>query len=142
MISKNSNTKVIFFFVKDIKTKLLRIIQTSLKHFESKEKLLIKVQDEASLKYVDELLWKEPKESFLPHVISEKKNDDFIVLTKSQDNLNESYYLFNLCQDTIDLNASYRVIYDFDDHTNITKKENSKKRYQIYRKLNFDIIER
>jgi DNA polymerase IIIc chi subunit len=131
--------KVIFFPVKDVKTKLLRILQTSLKHFENKEKLLIKVFDEASLKFVDELLWKEPKASFLPHIIANEEVDDFIVLTKSFKNLNNSYYIFNLCQDIIDVNDSFKVIYDFDDHTSKLKKENSNKRYQLYRKLKFNI---
>jgi DNA polymerase-3 subunit chi len=131
--------KVIFFSVKDVKTKLLRILQTSLKHFENKEKLLIKVFDEASLKFVDELLWKEPKESFLPHIIANEEVDDFLVLTKSFKNLNNSYYMFNLCQDIIDINDSFKVIYDFDDHTSKLKKENSNKRYQLYRNLKFNI---
>jgi DNA polymerase IIIc chi subunit len=138
----NSNKKVIFFKVLDVKTKLLRILQTSLRHFENKEKLLIKAFDEASLKFVDDLLWKEPKSSFLPHVIATDFVEDFIVLTKSFKNLNNSYYMFNLCQDIIDINDYFKVIYDFDDHTSKVKKDSSNKRYQLYRKLNFNIEQR
>jgi DNA polymerase III subunit chi len=136
MYSKN---KVIFFQIKDVKFKLIKIIQTSMNHFEKKENIIIKVQDEASLKFVDELLWKFPKESFLPHVYTDNKCSDFIVITKSKDNLNNSSFMFNLCQDLIDLDPSYKIIYDFDDLTSPAKQKKSKKRFDLFRQLGFTI---
>ncbi|EKE21571.1 MAG: hypothetical protein ACD_7C00185G0002 [uncultured bacterium] len=108
-------------------------------HFEKKENLIIQVQDEASLRFVDDLLWKEPKESFLPHVISQEKCSDFIVITKSKENLNNSLFMFNLCSDLIDINKSYKTIYDFDDHTSINKQQKSQKRYELYKQMGFTI---
>jgi DNA polymerase-3 subunit chi len=135
----NPKNKVIFFQIKDIKTKLIRIIQTAIHHFEKKENLLIKVADEASLKFVDELLWKQPQEGFLPHSISDEKCDDFIVITQSKENLNSAHFLFNLSQDIIDLDTSYKIIYDFDDFTSQKKQEKSKKRFELYRQANLRI---
>ena len=135
----NLKNRVIFFQIKDVKTKLIKVIQTAMFHFEKKEKLLIQVSDDASLRYVDELLWKVPIESFLPHRISEKEIDDFIVITKSQENLNKSVYLFNLSQDILDLDTSYKIIYDFDDFTSPKKQEKSKKRFEVYRQAGLKI---
>ncbi len=135
----NLKNRVIFFQIKNVKTKLIKLVQTAMHHFEKKEKLLIQVSDEASLNYVDELLWKVPIEGFLPHIVSEKSVDDFIVITKTQENLNKSPYLFNLSQEIIDLDISYKIIYDFDDYTSSKKQEKSKKRFEIYRQAGLKI---
>jgi DNA polymerase IIIc chi subunit len=136
MYSKN---KVIFFQIKDIKSKLIKIIQIAMFHFEKKENLIIQVQDEASLRYVDELLWKLPKESFLPHITTNNKSNDFIVVTKSKENLNNASFMFNLCQDLVELDKSYKIIYDFDDLTSVKKQQKSQKRYGLYRQLGLTI---
>lgn len=136
MYSKN---KIVFFQIKDIKSKLIKIIQIAMHHFENSENLLLQVQDEPSLRFVDELLWKLPQESFLPHVISEKACKDFIVLTKSKENLNSSFYLFNLCQDVTEIDKSFKVIYDFDDQTSLIKQQKSQKRFNFYKELGFTI---
>jgi len=135
----NQKNRVIFFQIKDVKTKLVKLVQTAMHHFEKKQKLLIQVSDDASLNYVDELLWKVPIESFLPHVVSDKRIDDFIVITKLQENLNKSLYLFNLSQEIVDLDTSYKIIYDFDDYTSDKKQEKSKKRFEVYRQAGFKI---
>jgi len=124
----NLKNKVIFFQIKEVKNKLIRLIQTCIYHFEKKEKLIIQVQDEPSLKFVDELLWKLPKESFLPHVTSDEKCQDYIVITTSKDNLNQASYMFNLSQDIVDLNKSYKIIYDFDDYTSQIKQQKRQKK--------------
>jgi len=131
--------RVIFFQIKEHKEKLKKIIQVSYKHFINKKNLLIKTSDRASVKFVDELLWTHPVDSFLPHSISEVKCDDFIVITDSSNNLNESTHLFNLNQDAVDLDNSYKVIYDFDDYTSKGKQQNSKKRFEMYKSLNYQI---
>ena len=63
----------------------------------------------------------------------------YIVITKSQENLNKSVYLFNLSQDLIDLDTSYKIIYDFDDFTSPKKQEKSKKRFEVYREAGLKI---
>ncbi|KKL09215.1 hypothetical protein LCGC14_2568050, partial [marine sediment metagenome] len=112
---------------------------TGIYHFERKEHLLIQVQDDTALKFVDELLWKTPKESFLPHSISDDYTSDYIVITKSKNNLNKAKYLFNLSPDLIDFNPIYKIIYDFDDYTSPKKQEKSKKRFEVYRQAGLKI---
>ncbi|NGX28561.1 MAG: DNA polymerase III subunit chi [Candidatus Anoxychlamydiales bacterium] len=139
LISLKNNNKVVFFQIRAIKEKLIKLIQTAIYHFEKKENLLIYVQDDAALKFVDELLWKTPKEGFLPHIIADENTSDFIVITKSKNNLNKAKYLFNLSLDLVDFDPSYKVIYDFDDYTTEIKQQKSKKRFEIYRNAGFKI---
>ena len=84
-----SNTRVIFFQVNDNQTKLQKIVESAHTYFAKKEPFLI-VVEEAGLKFVDELLWKFPETSFLPHNIQETDSSDLIVITKSRTNLNLS----------------------------------------------------
>ncbi|MBI5346429.1 MAG: DNA polymerase III subunit chi [Chlamydiae bacterium] len=128
----NRPSHVIFFQVKEIKTKILKIIQTTYRHFEKKEPLLIKVMDEPALKFVDELLWKTPIESFLPHVVSNTVCQDLIVITKEDKNLNQGA-LLNLSPDIVYIDSSFKTIYDFDDFTSHDKQLASKKRFNFYR---------
>ncbi|OGN59204.1 MAG: hypothetical protein A3F40_03115 [Chlamydiae bacterium RIFCSPHIGHO2_12_FULL_27_8] len=132
-----NNKKVIFFKINDAKTKLIKIIQTAMMHFEKKENLLIKTFDSTSLNFVDELLWKLPKESFLPHVKSNSFIEEFIVITTENKNLNNAKYLFNLCPEIVDINLNFKTIYDLEDNTSQIKQANSKKRYLIYKQNKF-----
>ncbi|MFA6118965.1 MAG: DNA polymerase III subunit chi [Parachlamydiales bacterium] len=131
--------KVIFYKVQSVKDKLIKIIQTAMAHFEKKEKFIIQVQDDVSVKFVDELLWKLPKESFLPHIATDSNSSEYIVITKSKKNLNDAIYMFNLSQDIFEIDRSFKVIYDFDDYTAKDKQIFSQKRFEIYRKANFII---
>ncbi|MBN2479306.1 MAG: DNA polymerase III subunit chi [Parachlamydiales bacterium] len=131
--------KVIFFQVKDPKSKLIKIIQTAYKHFENKKHLLIKTSDEASSRFVDELLWSHPVDSFLPHVVSDSKVDDFIVISNNTNNVNNFHYLFNLTQDLLDIDKKYKVIYDFDDYTSPLKLSKSKEKFELYKSLGYQI---
>ena len=132
-------TKVILFKIIEPKSKLLKIIQTSYHHFSRKEKLLIRCPDEMSMRFVDDLLWKEPKESFLPHIATLEKSNDFICITKSIENLNDARFLINLNPDFLDIDSDFKTIYDFDDNTTVVKKEKSQKRIDYYRSLNYQI---
>jgi DNA polymerase IIIc chi subunit len=128
-----SKSKVVLFQIKDVKSKLIKLLQISMHHFEKKEKLLIQVDNEISQKFVDELLWKSPIDSFLPHSSSDNMIEDFIVITKSKKNINQALYLFNLCQDVTSLDTSFKIIYDFDDYTTMTKQAFSQKRFLAYK---------
>jgi len=132
-----SQNKVVFFKILNVKDKLIKIIQTTMCHFEKKEKFLIQVSDDISLKFIDDLLWKYPKESFLPHIIANEKSDDFVVITKTKKNINESSYMFNLSQDILEIDKSFKIIYDFDDCTSKEKQINSQKRFEMYQRANF-----
>lgn len=127
-----SSTRVIFFQVSDTPSKLKKIIETAQYHFEKKEHLLIFVEEEKSEKFVDDLLWKEPATSFLPHTVSNGPSNDLIVITKSKNNVNNAKVAFNLCPTALFL--PLKMIYEFEDLTAPVKKNLSIQRFDTYKK--------
>lgn len=134
--------RVIFFQVKDVKTKIQKIIHIAHFHFSKKEHLLLSVQDPAALKFLDELLWKEPEESFLPHSISEGPTSDLIVLTMQKKNINRSKFLFNLCPTPLLFDTEVKFIYELEDATSPNKHLLSQQRLQAYKEAKYPIESR
>ena len=91
-------TRVIFFQVPDTASKLRCIAQIAKNHFAKKEPILFFVEDERARDYLDELLWKFPEASFLPHSILEEPTSTQILIgiTKSKTNVNGASIAFNL----------------------------------------------
>lgn len=135
-MSSPSNTRVVFFQVNDNPTKLKKIVEIAHLHFSKKEPLLILVE-EAGLKFVDELLWKYPETSFLPHKIEEGESDELITITKSKKNLNQAHVAFNLCPTALLLESPFKMIYEFEDLTAPIKKNLSSSRFDAYKSAGF-----
>jgi DNA polymerase IIIc chi subunit len=94
---------------------------------------LILAEDEKAVLYVDELLWKFPSTSFLPHVSSDKETSAFIAITRSRININQAKFAFNLCPTPL-LIEGIRLIYDFEDLTSPLKQQLSAIRFDAYKK--------
>ncbi|MBM3183912.1 MAG: DNA polymerase III subunit chi, partial [Chlamydiae bacterium] len=90
-------TRIIFFQVSDLPSKLRCITETARSHFSKKEAVLFFVENEKGEAFLDELLWKLPEHSFLPHAISNQKTDEKIAITKTKENVNGAIFAFNLC---------------------------------------------
>ena len=129
--------KVIFFQIKLEHTKLLRIIQKAHMHFANKEQLTIVVPDQKALEFVDLLLWKTPKDSFLPHDI-EKNSQELIQIVLEKD-MRIPPYIFNLTAHALQLKHHPKIIYEFDDSTSPQKSLNTRNKYQHYKNLGLNI---
>ena len=123
--------RVVFFSVRNGPAKLAKIAETAQSHFEKGEPFLIFVEDDPSLRYVDELLWKFPATSFLPHSIHEEPATARIAITKVKKNLNGAKAVFNLCPTPLLLDDSIRLIYEFEDLTTPSKQTFSTLRFEI-----------
>jgi DNA polymerase IIIc chi subunit len=132
-------TRVIFFQVKEAQHKLLRLAETAALHFEKKEPIIILVEDEKTENYVDELLWKTPPTSFLPHIIALASTQEFIAITRSKQNHNQARYAFNLCSTPLLIDGPFRIIYDFEDLTSPHKQHLSTLRFDSYKKAKWAI---
>ncbi len=130
--------RAIFFQIKNNKSKLRKIIETANFHFSKNENFLFIVADEASAKFVDELLWKNPPTSFLPHFVSSTYLEEKIVITSKRENLNNSKYIFNLCPNPLMLD-NINIIYEFEDFTASGKLQLSRKKYELYKERKFFI---
>lgn len=124
--------------VTSTKEKILILTQLAAKHFHEKEPLLIVVQDEKTLDYVDALLWKEPAESFVPHLISHIPCSALITLSTIKENLNQAKYCLNLAQDPL-FCEGVKTLYEFDEQVNGPKRVFLEARYQAYREKGFPL---
>lgn len=137
-----SNPRVIFYQVRDSASKIKLICQTVQSHFEKKEPLIIFVEDAKAQEFVDDLLWKYPETSFLPHVLSDEQTKDFVAITKTKKTVNKARVAFNLCSTPLLIDTPFRIIYEFEDLTNPNKSKLSSLRFDAYKAEHFIIESR
>jgi len=135
------STRIVFFQVADSKTKLDRIVETSRAHFQAKDRFLLFVEDDKALQFADELLWKHPDTSFLPHIAADQSCAERIAITKSKSNVNQAHFAFNLCSTPL-LLPGFKIVYDFEDLTSPSKRNLSTLRYQAYKQAGLPIESR
>ncbi len=138
---KFSETRAIFFQVSDASSKKGRIVETARAHFSKKESLLFFVEDEKAQIFMDELLWKLPDFSFLPHVACDKPTTDYIVITKGKSNVNLAKFAFNLCPTPL-LLPGFKLIYDFEDLSAPNKQSFSALRFNAYKEAEMPLESR
>ncbi len=131
------DTRVVFFQVRDAAAKLQAIIETAHLHFEKKEPLVIFVEDEKGEAFVDDLLWKSPSTSFLPHSIASGPSKDLVAITRLKQNVNNAKIAFNLCPTPLLIEGPFRIIYDFEDLTSPHKQSFSALRFDAYKNAHF-----
>ncbi len=130
-------TRVIFFQVRDTKLKLQRLAEMAQTHFEKRDPFIIFVEDIKAQTFVDDLLWKLPETSFLPHTATDDTTKDLVAITKSKTNVNQARSAFNLCPTPLLLEGPLRLIYDFEDLTSPSKKELSSLRFDAYKQAHY-----
>ena len=135
MTNLESPPRVIFFQANNNQSKLNKLLQISLYHFEKAEDLFILTPDEKATKFVDDLLWENPKSSFLPHSRKETFSNEKILISSTQKNLFP--FLFNLTEKVIQIVDSLKLIYEFDDVTSPKKKDLSGKKFKFYKEKGF-----
>lgn len=127
-------SNVVFLRAASPQQKLSLITETVEKLFLEGKRIQILAPNDASLNYIDDLLWAYKAESFLPHAISASATPEPLIITKSHDNLNKADILFNLLPTPPNpavLNQ-YAVIYDLLDETTPEKKAASEVKSQAY----------
>ena len=133
----NEAPRVVFFQIQAPQDKpacLVRIVQN---HFFHNEPILIIAEEDKALSFVDELLWKMPPESFLPHAILEHPAEERIAITKIKKNLNQARIAFNLCPTPLLIEGPFRTIYEFEDLTSANKKILSQIRFDAYKQAKY-----
>ena len=125
--------RIVFFQVKDPAAKLQRIAETARAHFGKKERFIIFVEDLKAQSFVDELLWKMPDASFLPHAAADVASQEWVAITKTKTNVNGARVAFNLCSTPLLIDGSFRLIYELEDLTSPAKQKLSTIRYDAYK---------
>lgn len=128
-----SPARVVLFQVRTPNVKISKLVEMVSAHFARKEAVLILAEDEKALSYVDELLWKFPATSFLPHVSSEEPTTALVAITRNRTNVNRARFAFNLCPTPLFIEG-VRLVYDFEDLTSPLKQQLSAVRFDAYKK--------
>ena len=121
---------IIFLPVHDPKAKLVHLCAKAESCLKKQEKLLILVPDQTVHNFIDELLWRLPPSSFLPHPSS--------YLQIAQE-IGEADTVFNLAPAALLKTHNISKIFEFEDHTTKERLQLSKQKYEAYRDAHFPI---
>ncbi|HEV8051477.1 MAG TPA: DNA polymerase III subunit chi [Parachlamydiaceae bacterium] len=126
-------TRVCFIRVTDNASKLQKLCAMIHDHFIKKDKVLIVVPSTEAAKYIDQLLWRMPEESFVPHAIASGATKEQIAITTNLTNLNSASVLVNLLSNIHPNPGPVDLIYELLDLTSKEKEEISRKKQDNYR---------
>ena len=131
------NHLIIFLEVKSGKEKMELVLQKAKEHFEKRQKLFFLTENDKVKKYIDELLWLEPKSGFLPHACDDLSAPLVIVDTMILPSM--SRYIFNLTRSALSLEEPFRQVYEFDDSSSEEKKNIVKEKFHYYSSKKYEI---
>jgi DNA polymerase-3 subunit chi len=133
--------KILFTSLKTPSEKVRFLIKVVFDHYLKNHKIIIFTQDLKTAQFVDNLLWSEPKESFLPHFMSQSLTDEKIVITCEKSNLNEAKVAFNLTSQALNpIDLKLHTIFEIEDLSMIEKTAVFKKKLLTYQKSKLSII--
>lgn len=132
--------KVIFYTVKDAASKVSALLSCVDRHFLQKEKIKVLVPDGNALKFVSDLLWKEPKESFRPHsLVSPTPYQELILLSLPLPADDDYTVLLNLAPTPYIPSPKVKLLYELEDTGHPQKAALFQKKFQVYQKAGYTI---
>lgn len=137
-------TKIFFYRVKTNPAKLMTICHKVKEAFMSDQRILIAVPSADAAAYIDQLLWRMPEESFIPHLIAANPTADRVVIAiNPTKNLNKAQVLLNLSSTISPISKEFSLIHELFDETDGAKAMLSNQRQNDYRQMGCqcDIIE-
>jgi len=124
-----------FLKVHDNASKLQAVLSTIQRLFRERKRVLISVPNSEAAQYLDEILWKMPPESFIPHAIVNQNCDELVAITTLHANFNKATVLINLCPTISPLTSQFEQVFDLDDQTHPSKAKLTAERKQAYNNL-------
>lgn len=132
--------RVCFIQVMDNASKLKKLCDIVQTHFLKKDVILITAPSIQAAEYIDQLLWRSPEESFIPHAIVSHASKEKIAITTSPSNVNQANVLINLLAVTHPNPGLVDVIYELLDLTSQDKIEVARQKREIYMKAGHQIM--
>ena len=133
---------ITFLKVLDNAAKAKRISDAANHYFLKNIPVLITVPNDQAAQYIDQLLWRLPDSSFLPHQLTEAPSKELVVITTAQNNVNQAKTLINLCPTAAQSPDQFTTIIELLDHTSTEKLQLSQQRQAAYQSLGYTIQER
>ncbi|MBI5273917.1 MAG: DNA polymerase III subunit chi [Chlamydiales bacterium] len=134
-MSQKSNIQVFFHPIASNTQKVPLVCSIVKQHFFSHLHLDIITENKESLLFLDQLLWKSPTNSFIPHG-SLGEPYCFIHLYDSLPTISDAKHVFNLTKTPLPLDSHYLTIHELDD---VSSKEYSNNKYHFYKANSFKI---
>lgn len=133
--------KIFYISLKTPSEKVRFLVKLAQDHYQKNKKLLILTADTKTTEYVDNLLWAEPKEGFLPHFASQTLLDECIVISAEKANLNQAKAALNLTAEPINPHEmKLSSIIEIEDTSTPTKTQIFKKKLSYYQKAGIPIV--
>lgn len=129
-----ATTEVIFLQTPTRESKLKRVFDAAKFYFLKEMRILILVPNDEAAKLIDETLWNQSPEEFLPHSISHGTADDRVVITTKAENVNQAIVLINLGSMIPPMFSSFSTVIELLDATHPLKHRQSQERLEQYRK--------
>lgn len=133
--------RICFLAVKDNQTKLQKLCEIVHNHFIKKDRILVVVPSNEAAIYIDQLLWKMPEESFIPHSIANAATKECVTITTSPNNVNQANTLINLLPTLHPNPGPVDVIYELLDLTSKDKEDISRKKQATYQQAGHQVEE-
>ncbi len=119
-----------FLPIKSVQVKVQAVCSLVKECFDQGSKVLITVPNDAAADYVDQMLWKYPRESFLPHARSGE--NEAVLISHTHENLNGAETLLNLCPEVSPIVTQFKYVFELYDQTQAQKQALSQQRYKFY----------
>ena len=103
-------SRVVFIPIKDNNDKLAKLTTILQSHFEKGQAVHVLAPNPQVIEFVDQLLWRLPAHSFLPHSTS---NKELITIGETP---NDATIIFNLTPSPL-LTSSVKLIYEYEKET-------------------------
>ena len=135
VVSTHSSTgkpQVIFLKTPSNESKMNAICKSVWHHFNQGHAILIAVPNHDAALYVDQLLWRFPEESFLPHAIADVATTERVVITVAGTNVNQASILLNLCPMASSICTQFTTVYELLDETHPDKLRLAQQRQSTY----------
>lgn len=133
--------RVCFLRVTDNISKLQKLQVAIQSHFLKNDKILITVPSNEAASYIDQLLWRIPDESFLPHAIINYPSKEHIAITTTYSNVNQASILINLLPTLHPNPIRVTLIYELLDMTSKEKDVISRQKQFSYVNLGYQVEE-
>ena len=135
------NTKIFYTSLKTPTEKIRFLVKVAHSYFQKNQRLIIFTNDAKTAEFVDQILWSEPKDGFLPHFISQTLLEECIVITYEKSNLNQAKVALNLTNEPIDnTNMNLQSIIEIEDTSTKEKYITFKNKLNHYQKRNLSIV--
>lgn len=134
-MSSRPKPTVRFLKVWDNRSKVQAILHTVKEMILKRKRTFITVPNKEAATYLDELLWNEPEDSFIPHLITNEPCEELVAISQVHTNFNNAEALINLCPEISPISDQFELIFDLEDETSLDKANLSALRKSAYETL-------